>query len=402
VPPAALAKAPGPSPAAGGPAEATPAGGRGHLWQIDVVRLLTFSAVIAVHTLAFTEQPSNRLAAGAMMLLQFGREAFFAISGFVLVYSMKDRPLRLSRFWPHRFLYVVVPYVTWTAIYYGYSIVGPAHGSFSVATFGRDLAYGGAMYHLYFLLVTMQLYLVFPLILTLVRRTAAIAGRVLIVVGIANLAWLAVLQWVPMPAGPAGWLWQRAYELLPTYSVYVLAGCYAATHLATLQRIVERHRRALVVGSVACLVGALAIYVAQLPTMAPRRAASVLQPGTFLSSAAAVILLYLLGSRWAAGPRRHQATIATLSDASFGVYLAHPLVLQLFLDHGLGNNGQRLAPALATLLGFVVAVAGGTVVSLAARRTPLSLLLTGRPRDRVPVRHLGIRTGRSQGAPALS
>jgi hypothetical protein len=51
----------------------------GHLWQLDIVRLLSFGAVIAVHSIGFTQQPSKQVAAGAMMLLQFGRETFFAI-----------------------------------------------------------------------------------------------------------------------------------------------------------------------------------------------------------------------------------------------------------------------------------------------------------------------------------
>jgi peptidoglycan/LPS O-acetylase OafA/YrhL len=356
----------------------------GHLWQVDVVRLLTFTAVIAVHSLAFTEQPGNRVAAGAMMLLQFGREIFFAISAFVLVYSARDRPLDLGRFWRRRYLYVVVPYVVWTLVYEAYASLGPLHRAWSLDVLGRDLLYGGAMYHLYFLLVTMQLYLVFPLVLAFVRRTAHRAGRVLIVVGAVNVAWLAVTQWVPAPAGPAAWLWMHAYEILPTYAIYVLAGCYAAVHLRRLQALVQDHARALAVAAVASVAGALAAYAAQLAWMAPRNADSVLQPAMLLSCAAAVILLYLLGSHWAGGPRRRSATIATLSDASFGVYLAHPLVLQLLLDHGLGNNGQRLPAPAATLLGLVAAIAGGLALTLVARRTPLSLALTGRPWQRSP------------------
>lgn len=367
----------------------------GHLWQVDIARLITFAAVIAVHSIAFTERPSNSVAAGAMMLLQFGREVFFTITGFVLVYSMKDRLLNLRRFWPRRICYVAVPYVAWSAIYYGYSVLGPAHASFSLATFGRDLLYGGAMYHLYFLLVTLQLYVVFPPLMAFVRRSAARAGRVVVVVGLVNSAWLAVLQWVPAPAGPAGWLWQHAYELLPTYTVYVLAGCYAAVHLDAIQRFVEAHRRKLLAGAGACAAGALVAYGAQLPTAAPRVAAAVLQPATVLSCAAALVVLYLVGCRWAAGAvapqrgpagpaaierrRRGQAVVATLSDASFGVYLAHPLVLQLLVDHGFGNSGQSLPAAAATVVCLVAAIAGGTVLSLAARHTPLSLALTGRP-----------------------
>jgi peptidoglycan/LPS O-acetylase OafA/YrhL len=358
----------------------------GHLWQVDVLRLLTFTAVIAVHSLAFTEQPDNRAAAAAMMLLQFGREIFFAISAFVLVYSA-GRRLALGRFWRRRYLYVVVPYVAWTLIYEAYNHWGPNHAHWSLALLGRDLLYGGAMYHLYFLLVTMQLYLVFPALLAFVRRTAHVAGRVLIAVGVVNVAWLAAIQWGPLPAGPAAWLWLHAYEILPTYSIYVLAGGYAAVHLPRIQKLVDEKGKPVLWASLLCGLGALAAYAWQLSWMAPRNAANVLQPATLLSCAAAVGFIYLLGSRWAEGPRRRERTIAVLSDASFGVYLAHPLVLQLLLDHGLGNNGQRVPPPAASLLGLAAAIVGGLAITLVARRTPLSLALTGRPRQRgaVPV-----------------
>jgi peptidoglycan/LPS O-acetylase OafA/YrhL len=359
-----------------------------HLWQVDVVRLLAFTAVIAVHSLAFTEQPSNRVAAAAMMLLQYGRDVFFALTGFVLVYSAwnrgpgnRDRGLRGVGI--KRFSYVAVPYIVWSAIYYAYSVFGPQHLHASLLGFGQDLLDGGAMYHLYFLLVTLQLYLVFPALLKFVRRTAHQAGRVLGIVAVANLAWLAAVQYVPIPSGPASWLWRHAYEILPTYSMYVLAGCYAAVHLATLQRFVERHSLALIAAAISSAVVAVGAYIAQLQYMAPRSAASVLQPASAFSSFAALILLYLLGSRWASGPRRHEKAIALLSDASFGVYLAHPIILQVLLDHGLGNSGQQVPAALATLVGMLGAAAGGLAITLIARRTPLSLALCGRPKKPV-------------------
>src|SRR5262249_38514238 len=133
-----------------------------HLWQLDIVRLLTFAAVICVPVLAFTEQPDHRVAAAALMRLQFGREGVVALTGFVLVYSFAGRRLATGQFWQKRILYVAVPYVAWSAIYYTYSVVGPQNLRPSLSGFATDLLYGGAMYHLYFLLVTIQLYLVFP------------------------------------------------------------------------------------------------------------------------------------------------------------------------------------------------------------------------------------------------
>lgn len=364
-----------------------------HLWQVDVVRLLTFAAVISVHTLAFTEQPDNRAVAGAMMLLQYGREVFFALTGFVLVYSTWGRPIRLRAFWGRRIVYVAVPYLAWSAIYYAYSVLGPQHLSPSVSGFGWDLLYGGAMYHLYFLLVTLQLYLAFPLVSRFVRRTAHRAGPVLGVVTGLNLAWMAVLAYTTPPSSGFGaWVYAHAYELLPTYAMYVLAGCYAAVHLDRIQEVVRRSSRGLLRLAGLSAVVALAAYGAQLPFMAPRTANQVVQPAMLFSCVAAILVVYIVATRWADGPRRHQHLIEVLSDVSFGVYLAHPLVLALLLDYaGFANDGQRLAPALATVLGYVITAGGATLISLAARRTPLSLLLAGRP-WRAPVkRHTSSR-----------
>lgn len=351
-----------------------------HLWQLDVVRLLTFGAVIAVHAIAFTELPSNAAAGAAMMLLQFGREVFFALSGFVLVYSAGARPVVARRFWQRRIPLVAIPYVVWTVIYW---CVTPG-GRPGIGTLGSDLLDGNAEYHLYFLVVTIQLYLVFPWLLPFVRRTAKRAVLVLTAVAAVNLFWLAALQYVPQ----SGFWWTRAYELLPTYAIYVLAGCYAAVHFERLRAWVAGHSRRLL-----CLAGAAAIvaegaYVLQLQLggMAPRTANAVLQPAMLASSLAAVIVVYLIGARWAGGARAGRRAVMLASEISFGVYLAHPLILQLLLDHGLGNGHQVLPAPLATILAFVGAAGGAAALCLVVRKTHLARALIGRPRASVSAR----------------
>jgi acyl-CoA synthetase (AMP-forming)/AMP-acid ligase II/peptidoglycan/LPS O-acetylase OafA/YrhL len=351
----------------------------GHLWQIDVVRLLTFTAVIAVHAIAFTELPSNQVAMGALMLLQFGREVFFTLTAFVLVYTALARPVPATSFWRRRFPLVAVPYVTWSAIYVAVND-WTGGDNWSWSHFGSDLLNGTAEYHLYFLLVTMQLYLVFPLLLRFVRWTARRAGPVLVAVAVANLAWLAVLQYLPARSGPMSWFDGRAYELLPTYAMYVLAGAYAAIHFDRLSRFVDNHVRRLLAVAGAAAVVAIASYVAQLSTMTPRQAAAVLQPAMAASSLAALIVVYLAGARWASGRRRGLRFVAVGSEISFGVYLAHPLVLTFLLDHGLGNGQQALPSLLATIVAFVGTVVGASLLALAIRRTPLALPMGGRAR----------------------
>jgi peptidoglycan/LPS O-acetylase OafA/YrhL len=349
-----------------------------HLWDIDLIRLMTFTAVISVHSLAFTQQPANEVAAAFMMLLQFGREVFFAITGFVLVYSAIGKPVRALSFWRKRIPYVAVPYIVWSSIYFGQKVITSNSGVWDWGTFGHDLIYGGAEYHLYFLVVTLQLYVVFPFILRFVRATAAHAGAILIVVGLANLAWLGCLQYGHFH----GWVFARAYELLPTYTVYVLAGAYGALHRERIQAFLVSHLRALLGVAAGATAVAFSIYGYQLGWMPARGANAVTQPAEFLCCVAAVIVMGAIAQRWVSRGKKGLAAVKIGSEISFGVYLSHPLVLQVLLDHGLGSGNQSIPSPLATVLGLFGAIVGASALCLAVRRTPLALLLIGRPRAR--------------------
>jgi peptidoglycan/LPS O-acetylase OafA/YrhL len=355
-----------------------------HLDQVDLLRLLTFSAVIAVHSLDFTQTGASRVAGGALMLLQFGRAVFFALTGFVLVHSTRGRPVAAGPFWRRRFPYVLVPYVVWTVVYDVFGPLTSASPHLSWGDLGGHLLGGDAQYHLYFLLVTMQLYLVFPWLVRFVRTTAARPWWALGVVAAVDAAWLAELQYGTAPTGWAGQLWARSYELLPTYAVYVLIGCYAAVHFDRVTAVVARHGSALLAAGGAGLAGAEAVYLVQLRTDPPRVAAAVLQPAMMAGSLGALVVLVVLCERWAAGHRSGWRFVEQASDLSFGVYLAHPLVLSLLLMAGLGLDGQQIPAVAAAVLAIAGTAAGAVLLSLVARRSPLSLPLTGRPWRRRP------------------
>jgi peptidoglycan/LPS O-acetylase OafA/YrhL len=361
---------------------------RAHLWPLDVVRLLTFTAVISVHAIAFTELPSDTAAAGAMMLLQFGREVFFTLSGFVLVYTTLGRPVPVRSTWRRRLPAVAVPYLAWTVIYAMVSPLMAPYPRFSWSGLGLDVIDGGAYYHLYFLLVTLQLYAVFPWLSRFVRATADRAVPILVAVTAVNLAGLAVVQYAPNPGGVGGWFLAHAYELLPTYAMYVLAGCYAACHLHRLEAVLRARPRRLVLLALAGIGVALGAYAVQLRWMAPRVADSVLQPAMAATCAAALILLALAAWKWADGRRRGARAVEVGSQLSFGVYLAHPLVLALLLNIGLGNGHQVVPAPLATVLAIMGAIAGASALTWVLQRTRVGFALTGRARSRRPPRDL--------------
>jgi peptidoglycan/LPS O-acetylase OafA/YrhL len=97
-----------------------------------------------------------------------------------------------------------------------------------------------------------------------------------------------------------------------------------------------------------------------------------------------------LGLAWQDGGRPARHLFRTGAEASFGVYLAHPLLLQgivaLLVASGLETRASHLPDvaitAITLLVGVPVIYLTCAAVAAGLRRTPLSLPLTGHQRRR--------------------
>jgi len=358
----------------------------GHLYPVDVVRLVTVLGVISVHALAVGIGGNSTPAGLTQTFLHVTREVFLFLSAFVLSHSMKGRPRPANSFWRRRFPLVLAPYAVWSAVYLVADGSGSSVGGV-LARYARDLIDAGARYHLYFLLLTFQLYLVFPSLYRWLtgrarREKVALAGTFVF-----QIAFTAAAHYrLPAPAPVREWF-THAGSWLPSYPFYVVAGVVAARHLGAIEAWVRSHTRTviLIVGAGAAVgLGGYLLDTGGLG-MDPGRASEVFTPQVTLESVAAVLGQYALGL-WLSdriGPRMRRRLEAS-SDLSFGIYLAHPLILQGVLAVGLSAVLARLGPgpgAALILLVIVPAVyAAAAGVAWVARMTPLSLALTGRRR----------------------
>jgi peptidoglycan/LPS O-acetylase OafA/YrhL len=95
-----------------------------------------------------------------------------------------------------------------------------------------------------------------------------------------------------------------------------------------------------------------------------------------------------LGLAWQHRHTPARRLVRAAADASFGVYLAHPLLLQGLLTLSAGTGLSALAGRsprpLVTIASMIIVVPllylTSAILAEAARRTPLSLPLTGRTR----------------------
>src|SRR5262249_12406318 len=148
-------------------------GTRTHLYEIDLTRGVTALSVIGVHvgfyTLALaTTGLGVQVQNAAVDLLHFTREIFLAITAFVLTYSYANRPFSAKAFWRKRGLGVVLPYVIWSVFYDLFTKPALPLGQW-LLRLGGDLLLGQASWQLYYILLTLEFYLILPWFLAFIN-----------------------------------------------------------------------------------------------------------------------------------------------------------------------------------------------------------------------------------------
>lgn len=149
------------------------------LFELDIVRAGAIAAVLLIHGTASATvdlpvsgrtqilyEAVNRLSYYAVFL-------FIFLSGLVLFYSYMDtwKVKDIGTFYRKRLQYIVIPYLIWSIFYYLYNpAVTPEWGiELDWLAFLKQLRWGETGYHLYFMIIILQFYALFPLIVTMAK-----------------------------------------------------------------------------------------------------------------------------------------------------------------------------------------------------------------------------------------
>ena len=235
--------------------------------------------------------------------------------------------------------------------------------------------------HLYFVIVLVQFYLLFPLLAWVLDRAArwhlAIVGAGLAV----QLALTIALHYLRMNS----LIWQDfdATREITSYGFYLVAGAVTGAHLPAVRSWVWRHRWAVGGAALAVTAGAEVFYVLTVHAgESPGDASDPFSPEFIASYLAAIALLWLAGAWWAARRRdgRLSRFVRAASDNSFGVYLSHVVFLDLLATYGRGRLDRQLPWAVVVLIAVAVTWTGASLFTVAMARTPVSRWVTGRTR----------------------
>jgi len=351
--------------------------------HVDAMRPVKQAGVVSTHALLFFAPGAAISVGGALMLLHVTREAFLFISACMLTYGYSDlHRIGYRYFYRRRFIAVGVPYLCWTAIYFFVSLPGSDLGIWGgLQHFGFLL--GTGYYQLYYLVVIMQFYVLFPAMFWLVRRFAHHPWAVVGVALCVQVAMTTLMHWNVAPAYMRGYYATRE---ITSYFFYLVAGMVVALHLGAVHDWLVRNGWRIFAATVVAAVIAEGWYIA-----AARHAASwmgsasdPLQPIVIPFNVGAIACVYLFGV-WLVSPGRSRwvrSMAMSGSDNSYTVYLAQMLFVYALADLGWHSLDRALPWPLVTAAGVVIVFLACVLMSSVLARTPLSVALTGRKRER--------------------
>ncbi len=377
---------------------------RDKLDEIDLVRGMAMLGVLLVHATAWAtvQMPDSRLYGVYNFInifFKFGTTTFLFLSSFVLFYNYYPRkltPRQLLRFYRNRLLYILAPYFFFSTFYFVFKrrLEGGSWDFPAVLhDFGLKLLMGDAFYHLYFLFVNVQFYILFPLLLLAFQKYKRAA---------AYACWIGLaVQW-------AFFIWNNWSLQVPdrgswalSYFSHSMLGAWLGIHFdrvkAWLHQAGQRAARLRAACSAMLWTVWAAFGVVHAALWHRMRLGIITYPALLVDAVWNVhtLLTALVLMQLAFALNRCKRAFITqrlrnLGVVSFGVYLLHPFVLSVYERFPV-SSGQAWLHHLWYAGGFLftLAVTWG-LVKVSARRIPFSWILIGRisaqDRAKTPVR----------------
>jgi len=205
------------------------------------MRGLAILAVIIIHvtaeaTIAYPSDTTRFISYNIInSLAQFAVPVFLFISSVVLTWKQTKEEVPLSKFYTKRLKTVIVPYLVWSTFYFILKTVCfRGSTALSLNFIGRELVNGTAYYHLYFLLIVIQLYLFIPLVCTFIKKMKSLHMIVLtlflqVLFYILNKAW--IYEIYPHPA-----------NLLGSYLSVFVVGCWIGANYQKVKAVFLKYK----------------------------------------------------------------------------------------------------------------------------------------------------------------
>ena len=367
---------------------------------IDNLRGICMLGVIAIHagsSIAVSASPNVHIYMLFEVLSRYSVPAFFFISGYGLFASYNlYQKLDYIPYFQKRLKSVGLPYVVWSVLYLlYYQFVTPGSVSWSPFELFFTLFFGLASYHIYFMVILLWFYLLFPcwrMLLKVMQKTSIPLSLVILFVLQLGLNYWTCHYW----AYPA-WIAENTFFInmlnyrlnyLPFHYLFVfMMGALAATHYEGFLHILRSHFR-LVTAFFTLTVMLMSsrfyylLYVKHYDLESITNTLQQLSPEGFLYTVASLLFFSAILFK-AEKENLFLKADELLSDNSYIIYLIHPFLLdQVAAILSRLFRTQDDIPAFLTYFSvLILSLISSILIKKAGKILPvISLLLTGKSR----------------------
>ncbi len=318
--------------------------------ELEGIRTIAALGVVMIHV---TAGATGTIFVVCNQLARYAVPTFFLLSGIGASGKTEGGVVP-------RLKWLLPPYLFWSFLYLFIDIFFGRMHAHPV----RDLLSGDAYMHLYFFLPLFQFELLRPWLARQVKKRPAVTLGVsaLVTMAVNGAVCMHLLGKITLPKLILPYdHWFTSYLL-----IYVV-GLWVGEHYAQLrQRTPLRMVGTLLIWGVS--VAAVLLIAKRFPQL---RASSLrLELMLYVLTTAAMLLYWLPRER----PAWLVRGLTAVSALSFGLYLAHPLVMRLLYEWAIR---QTPVVYLSTIQLYVLAAAGGLLIAAALKWLPVGKYLIG-------------------------
>lgn len=341
---------------------------KGRYAELDLVRAVSIIAVVMIHAASFYPWFNKSFSWSGYyvyhQVTSFAVPAFILLSGLLLTLGGDNKKFSYASFLKGRFLYIFIPYCVWSAAYFAYrwSEINPT-------VIANDFFTGRAYFHLYFVVIIIQLYILSPIFIWASKQ---VRGEYILAAFIAQIVTLKII------AASSPWLYAKLGATLFANWIFVFyVGCAIGSNYEKFKALTERY-----IGAIIGVLAAISVYKIGMfyyMTQYSKKAhfwtyAQVQSLENIPYTVGTVALLIFMGQR--IKNQIYLSSIKTVAVNSFGIYLCHMFFLRIlktpFESYGL-VSGNTLV--LAVLLTSLVASIATTAI---LGRLPMGSMVVGK------------------------
>ena len=367
-----------------------------YLHEVDLMRVIFIGGVLLNHTTtAFKNNVadgsgSQLLIEASHLALHFTRMGFMFMTGLVLVLNYYHKENNWLNFWKKRYISVGIPYIGWNAIIMWFATI-TAGVAISWPSYYKNLidaVIHGNKYYMYYILVTFQLYLIFPLLVYMFKKLPDHHVAILVTSGVLQLLLLiGIKYWLPGVDRSSWWYLFRAYGMnILVYQFYFIAGAFVAIHYDQVDKFIEKYHRTIGWSTLVLAIGTVFLFFGNLNILKLSMSAteSIHQPFIFIYDIFMIAFVFWIGRQYAHA-RNHglpswlDRGIKNISKVSFGIYLTQTIPITLLYGILSIIKVPSIVMLLLLPLGYAFVLGGAFLISWFCYKVPPFGVLIGRP-----------------------